>query len=313
MNFSIVIVSYNTRHLLKGCIESIFEVETRSKFELVIVDNNSTDGSQELIEKIYPKCKLIANKTNLGFAAANNIGIRHSKGKHLIFLNPDTKVLSPGFKPLIEFLENKPQVGMVGPQLLNSKGTLQPSCRSFPSIFNMFSESFFLYKLFPHTKTFGKYYMTFFDHKKTRQVDWMKGACFAIPKKVLQDVGLFDEKFFLYAEEVDLAKRIKNTGYEIWFLPEVKVIHYGGKSAEQQGQESYLQNLRSQFIYLEKHLTRQAIMGKKLITLGTLLRFILWTPPILSLSKEMRKNARKRRGIYWSGVKWGWRQLRKKE
>jgi len=209
---SIILVNHNTREILRKCLKSIGKQTKGIAYEIILVDNNSTDGSAEMVQGEFPAVQLIRNSENRGFAAANNQGISRACGDYTLLLNSDTEVLDGAIQRTLEFMERHPEAGVVGCKLLNRDGTLQPSCRSFPSVLNLFTESFFLYIIFKRSNLFGKYHMTFFNHESIREVDVVKGAYMMIRKEVFDRVGLFDESYFMYAEEMDFCYRAKKSG-----------------------------------------------------------------------------------------------------
>ncbi|MGI0009981.1 MAG: glycosyltransferase family 2 protein, partial [Nitrosopumilaceae archaeon] len=196
VQLSIIIINYNTRDLLRACLKSVFQKTQDLDFEMIVVDNASVDGSLEMVEQEFPQVKKICNAENRGFAAANNQAIKQANSEYILLLNSDTEVLDGAINKTIEFMKQRPETSIVGCKLLNPDGTLQPSCRSFPSVWNLFTESFFLYKAFKRTKLFGKYYMSFFDHTSIREVDVVMGAFMLIRREVIDAIGLFDEDYF---------------------------------------------------------------------------------------------------------------------
>ena len=232
MDVSILIVNYNTRELLRECLASIISETTGIEYEIIVVDNDSKDGSREMLEGEFPGARSIRNSDNKGFAAANNQGMKHARGRYILLLNSDTKVLDGAIRKTLKFMETHPEPSIVGCKLLNADGSLQPSCMSFPTVWNLFSESFFLYRIFGRTRLFGKYHMTHFDHDAVCPVDVVKGAFMMIRREVFENIGLFDESYFMYTEETDFCFRAKAAGYQTLFYPSASIIHYGGGSVE---------------------------------------------------------------------------------
>lgn len=193
---SIVIVNYNTKRFLAKCLRSIYSNPPKVSFEVIVVDNNSADQSKKMVKEEFPQVVLLENSRNIGFSAANNQAIKMCCGKYILLLNPDTIVLPRSLDILFEFMDEHHEVAVAGPKLLNPDGTCQPSCRSFPTLFNFFTESSFLYKLFPKSKIFGKFSLDHFNYDRVQQVDMVKGACMIIRGEVLDQVGLMDENFF---------------------------------------------------------------------------------------------------------------------
>ncbi|MCI0708308.1 MAG: glycosyltransferase family 2 protein [Ignavibacteriae bacterium] len=276
MDLTVIVVSYNTKQLLFECLSSVYSETKEISFEVIVVDNNSTDGSIEMLEKDFPQAKKILNSENKGFAAANNQAIRIAAGRYILLLNSDTKILDGAIDTIVKFMEKHPDTSIVGCKLLNADGTLQYSCRSFPSVWNLFSESFFLYKLYPRTTLFGSYYMTYFDHETARRVDVVMGAFMMIRRDMFEKIGLLDEQFFMYNEEVDFCFRAHQLGLQTYFVPEARVIHYGGSSIE--STEKYVDQLHStQLLFLRKHFGGfQLFMAVVLKYVGIGLRVVVY-------------------------------------
>ncbi|MBM3711963.1 MAG: glycosyltransferase family 2 protein, partial [Actinobacteria bacterium] len=219
MDLSIIIISYNSRPFIKKCLESIFLFFNGKKnkadfgWEVVIVDNASGDGSAEFIEKKISeaelsKIRLIKLSENSGFSKASNIGAKNCSGEFLLFLNPDTEIIQEGLENVLKFYNVKARtekIGIIGAKILNSDGSLQYSCRSFPTLARQFYESFFLQRLFKKSRFFGSYFMTYWDHDDSKKVDWLTGAFMLILRNTFFQAGCFDEDYFIYSEDTDLC------------------------------------------------------------------------------------------------------------
>lgn len=265
MMLSIVIVNWNTGELLSQCLDSIYmdpaQMET---FEVWVVDNASTDGSAQAAVGKYPETKLIQNRLNPGFAAANNQAIRQAQGEYLLLLNPDT-ILYPGaVRIMLDFLRLNPTVGAVGPRLLNPDQTLQFSCSPEPTLSREFKRLFHLGGVRPD----GYYAMDTWDDTKPRPVDVLLGACILVRRQALEKVGLFEEAYFMYSEEVDLCRRLRQKGWELYWTPAAQVIHFGGQSTRQAAAEMFLQLYKSKIAYFRKHYGASAVWLYKLILLS---------------------------------------------
>jgi GT2 family glycosyltransferase len=260
MDIAIVIVSWNTRELLKKCLYSLQrELESLgASYETYVVDNNSADSSAEMVRQEFPRVRFFANQENLGFAAANNQVLSTVSARQYLLLNPDTKIVPGALHVLREFLKGNPQIGVAAPQLLNRDGSIQRSCRSFPTLAGMALELTGLSRLFPHAKA-SNYKMMDFDHTYARQVDQPEGACLLVRKEVFDQVGLFDEHFFMLFEEVDWCYRVMQAGWKIWFVPQAKVIHFYGQSIKQVKAKMIYHSHRGFFRYLMKHSTQPLI------------------------------------------------------
>jgi GT2 family glycosyltransferase len=233
MKLSVVVVSWNTKDLLRECLVALKQEVQDIACEVFVIDNNSADGSADMVALEHPWVKLTKNAENLGFAKANNQAIKLAQGEYVLLLNPDTKVMSGAIHTLLRFMDNNPECGVVAPQLLNTDGSIQRSCRQFPTFAGMLYELMGLSKLFPNDPTFRQYKMLDFDHDKLCQVDQPEGACLLLRKTVIEQVGILDEGFFMLFEEVDWCYRIKQQGWQIWFTPEAQVVHHYGQSIKQ--------------------------------------------------------------------------------
>lgn len=276
MDLSVIIVNYNTRDLLKTCLDSLRGQASTYSSEIVVVDNGSTDGSPELVERTYPGIRLIRNSANLGFAAANNIGIRNSTGKYVLLLNSDTELPPNACDKVVRFLESKGGKALAGCTLRNPDGSIQRSARSFPSVVNLISESFFLYRILPRSRTFGRYYMTYVDASEPVPADWVMGAFLMIHREVFEEIGLLDERFFMFGEEADFCFRAKQAGIQTWYFPGTDVLHHWGSSSKS-GYHRVLWMKGSQLLFFQKHfngLTRFVLY--KLLFVGMFLRIPLY-------------------------------------
>ena len=247
IDLSISIVSWNVKALLEKCLESIFREKGELNIEVIVVDNNSADGSADLIKGRFPEVRLIENKSNLGYAAANNQAIKLSKGKYVLLLNPDTEIRPDAFQKMIDFMGKHADAGALGPKLLNKDGSIQPSCMSFPTLKTALFNALFLDALFPKSKLFGKYLMSWWDHNDTKEVDQPMGAALLIRKDVIDRIGLMDEHNIFWFDEVDYCFEIKKAGFKIYFFPGAEIIHYKGESFKQW--KSLVQVLRTTLIW----------------------------------------------------------------
>lgn len=228
MEISIIIVNYKTRGLLKYCLKNILELNLPFGYEIIIVDNDSRDGSVEMVKSLYlsnPRIKLIESAKNIGYSAGNNLAIRKSQGKYLLIFNSDIKPLIGAIEKLYNFMETHPEVGLAGPKLINADGSLQYSCFHFPDFTIPIYRRTPLGKLFFAKKKVDEYLMKDWDHNETRPVDWLLGGALIVRKKALEKVGLFDERFYLYFTDVDWARRFWLNNYEVYYIADSKMIH----------------------------------------------------------------------------------------
>jgi len=226
--------------------------------EVFVVDNNSVDGSCDMIRQKFPKVRLIRNTQNLGFSKANNLAIRESKGKYILLLNPDTVVEESSFSKCIDFMEKNPKAGGLGVKMIDGTGYFLPeSKRALPTPLVAFFKVFGLSSLFPRSKTFGKYHLSYLDKNKTHDVDILAGAFMFLRKKALDKTGLLDEDFFMYGEDIDLSYRIQEAGYRNYYFPETTIIHYKGESTKKGSINYVLVFYRAMIIFAKKHFSRK--------------------------------------------------------
>ncbi len=256
LDLSVVIVNWNVRELLRRCLRSVLASQRLSGLaaEVIVVDNASSNGSTEMVKEEFPQVRLIANEENLGFTRANNQGIVASEGRYILLLNPDTEVLGDALGAMVEYMDAHPDVGALGPMLLNPDGSVQSSRRRFPTLATAFLEStVFQWELSRDNRVLRRYYVFDRPDDEVQEVDWVTGACILMRREAIEEVGPLDEGFFMYSEELDWCRRAKERGWKVIYLPEAKVVHYGGKSSEQVVPFRHIQFQRSKIIYFRKH------------------------------------------------------------
>lgn len=233
-DLSVIIVTWNSENEIIDCLNSIAENSGNINYEIIIVDNNSSDKTCEAVNNLskekFKRLKLITNKTNTGFTKGCNTGIQNSTGNNVLLLNPDTRILPSALESLLFKLNSNDKYAATAPQLLNEDKTIQKSCRTFPGYFDMFCELSLLSLLLPKSKTFAGWKMNYFSHNEQSAVDQPMAAALMVKKKVLEQIDNFDERFLMFFNDVDLCKKIYDHGYEILFFPEAKVIHEKGVS-----------------------------------------------------------------------------------
>jgi GT2 family glycosyltransferase len=258
---SIVIVSFNTRGLLRECLQSVEDSAVDVYHETIVVDNASNDGSADMIEHEFSRVRLIRSEVNLGFAGANNRGFEIARGSYIVLLNSDA-FLAPGALALsVIHMENDSTAGVGGARLVGRDDSWQPAARMFPSLLNDLLMMSGLAAHYPRSRVLGRADRTWADPDEAAPVDWVPGASSIIRKEALDRVGCFDERFFLYYEEVDLCRRIKDAGYQIWYWPDVKIVHLGGESSKRitglkvsaSGTQLTLWRMQSELLYYRKH------------------------------------------------------------
>lgn len=254
MDLSIVIVNWNARDYLKKCVASIYKDATNPSFEIIVVDNASSDGSTEMLRNEFPGVILIENKNNLGFGAANNKALKKCASEFVLMLNPDTEVLDGAFAAMVSFMRQNEKAGAVGAKLLNTDGTIQLTCaRNFPTLITEFFWLTTLVRRFPKSRVVGKYLMSYWDHKDRREVDCLSGACIMARLEVLKRLNYFDEDYFMYGEDVDLCYCFKKAGWQVWYLPEAEIIHYGGASSKKIAATAAIYDRIAIKVFFKKH------------------------------------------------------------
>ncbi|MEI7824713.1 MAG: glycosyltransferase family 2 protein [Chlorobiaceae bacterium] len=229
---SVIIVSYNTKDILRNCLQALFTHSTGIDLEVFVVDNNSTDDSALMVQSEFPSVRLTANTQNVGFAAANNQAFEHATGRYIILLNPDAYIRPSSIQHCIEFMDRTPQCGLCGGKIISPEGHIEPSARRFPNA---------LYKLltlsgisgkFPTSPILNHHEFGGFAHDRPIEVDWVPGTYTIVRKEMLDAIGFFDNRFYLYYEETDLCLRAKKAGWKVYFTPDAEVIHIGGASSK---------------------------------------------------------------------------------
>lgn len=337
---SVIIVNWNTRDLLARCLESVLAPQRaggpgrrleasggtaeappcqgeagcgdggahppvsgrQSWLEVLVVDNGSSDGSVEMVRDRFPQVRLIANGENLGFTRANNQALAIARGRYLMLLNSDTEVLPGALEAMVAAMDSHPEVGVLGPQLLNSDGTIQSSRRRFPTLATAFVESTVLQRFFPHHPLLRRYYVLDRPDSISQEVDWVVGACLVARREVLEQVGGLDESFFMYSEELDWCRRIRAAGWKVLYLPEAKVVHHEGKSSERDPRHRHEYFQESKCRYFHKHHGPAA---------AAILRLFISASYGFQLIEEALKLAlghkpdlrRHRIGVYWAVIR----------
>jgi GT2 family glycosyltransferase len=253
MKLSIIIVNYNGGKVLRPCLASVYHETQRISFEIILVDNASTDGSVEIVEKDFPNVKVIRNAENRGFAAANNIAIRQATGEYMLLLNADTEILDQAIEKTVAFMEDKPNIGVVGCKLLYADGTQQPSVHGYHTVLGTFLDATFLHLLLPPSVIVRERGITHFDRTRAGEVDWVIGAYFMMRKSLLDKIGLLDEQFWLYGEETDICQRAKDAGFETWYIPHAVVVHHWGMMTAYSLRLVVWMHL-GRWLYIDKHM-----------------------------------------------------------
>jgi GT2 family glycosyltransferase len=268
-DLSISIINWNTHDLLADCLETVERNKDGLRVEVIVVDNASNDGSQAMVRKRFPYVKLLENRQNLGFARANNQALKESQGRYFMLLNSDALLQTGSLQAMVSFMDSHAKVGIVGAELLNEDGSLQPSWSKFPSILSEVLGANFRSK-----KRFRTNNATL-----AFEVDWVGGACLLIRRATMEQVGPLDERFFMYSEELDWCYRTKQLGWAICYLPGVSVVHLGGQSSRLASRRMKAELYRSKLLFFCKHYGRQ-----RAVLLTVFLQLMFYARGVLSLA-----------------------------
>lgn len=230
-SISVVIVSWNVRDLLRQCLQAV--LAQTGRHQVIVVDNASTDGTLEMLRADFPEILIVANRENRGYTGGNNQGFQLASGKYILVLNPDTRLQPGAIVTMQAFLEGHPAVAVVGPRLLWPDGSVQSSRRRFPTLMIDLLENAVVQRFWAVNVVLNRYYCNDLPNDVPQPVDWVVGACIMLRREVVEQIGGFDEGYFMYSEEADWCFRAKAAGWEVWHLPEAAIIHYHGKSSEQ--------------------------------------------------------------------------------
>ena len=273
-SISVIIVNYNVEFFLEQCLNSVKKALQNTDGEVFVVDNNSIDGSVEMVKSKFPDVSLIENKKNVGFSTANNQAIKLSKGEFVLLLNPDTVIEEDTLSKVVNFMKSNTKAGGLGVRMVDGKGQFLPeSKRGLPTPTIAFYKIFGLSKLFPKSKKFGQYHLGHLSEFEINEVDILSGAFMLMHKKALDKVGLLDETFFMYGEDVDLSYRIQKGGYKNFYFPETRIIHYKGESTKKSSINYVFVFYRAMVIFAEKHFSsKNAKLFSNLINSAIYLR-----------------------------------------
>jgi GT2 family glycosyltransferase len=279
VDLSVVIVSWNVRSLLQRCLRSM-EVAERSHvpvsssqtgtgpaIEVIVVDNGSEDGSITMLRSDFPSVHTVANRDNRGFAAANNQGIAVARGRYVMLLNPDTEVVGPALSLMVAFADVNPRVAVIGPQLVFPDGSIQPSRYRFPTLLTAVFESTWMQRYAPRF-ILNRYYVRDQPDSETHDVDWVRGAAMMVRREAIAEVGPMDEGYFMYSEELDWCRRMRDAGWRVVYLPQAQVVHHEGKSSEQDVAARHVNFQTSKIRYFRKHHGAVAADALRLVLLS---------------------------------------------
>ena len=258
MKLSVVIVNYNVKYFLEQCLHSVLKAIHEMEAEIFVVDNNSVDGSIRMLREKFPSVTVIENKDNRGFSRANNQAIRKAKGEYILLLNPDTIVEDDTLVKCVQFMDLHPDAGGLGVKMIDGKGKFLPeSKRGLPLPSVAFFKIFGFSAIFPRSKIFNKYHLGYLDKDKTHAVDVLSGAFMMLRKKVIDEAGMLDEKFFMYGEDIDLSYRITKAGYKNYYFPETRIIHYKGESTKKSSINYVFMFYNAMIVFARKHFSKE--------------------------------------------------------
>ncbi|MFC2116048.1 glycosyltransferase [Bacteroidota bacterium] len=286
MDLSIVIVNYNVKHFLEQCLHSVIRASGGIETEVFVVDNNSVDGSSAMVQEKFPEVKLIRNDDNVGFSVANNQAIRKALGKYILLLNPDTVIEEDTLSKCIRYMDEHPDSGALGVKMIDGKGDFLPeSKRSLPTPRVAFYKIFGLSRLFPKSRVFSKYHLGNLDKDEIHSVEILCGAFIMLRKSALDKVGLLDESFFMYGEDIDISYRLLNAGYKNIYYPETTIIHYKGESTKKGSLNYVMTFYNAMSIFARKHYSR-----KMARSYSTIINLAIYFRAFLSIIRRFVKN-----------------------
>ena len=274
---SVTIVNTNERRFTLPCLQSVYHETHDTDFEIIVTDNNSKDGSVQAIREKFPEVVIIENQKNAGFTEANNQSLVISRGEYILCLNPDCKVLDGAIDKMVKYMDARPEVGILGSRLLNGDGSLQPSARNFITAKNLLLQHVVPWKMFPK-RWAGKYVLEYWDHSYTREVDWIIGASLMIRRKCVEDIGLKDQRYFIFHEDNDWCWQARKKGWKVVFLPEAEIIHYGSQTVKSiWGSKLTLEVYKAQQTFIRKNWGEGALFRRRILLAGLILARVIVT------------------------------------
>jgi len=302
---SIVIVNWNTREHLRACLRSIYTCPPSEPFEVWVVDNASTDGSVPMVREQFPQARLLCSEVNLGYGRANNLALRQAEGEFALILNSDIEVLPDALQNLVDFMRQHPEAYAAGGQLILPDGRIQPSCSERLTLWEVFCEQSLLAKAFPRTRLFGGYNLTWWSYDGVREVEQVVGACLMLRRQADGRFPLFDERYFMYAEDTELCHRIRQAGGRIYYVPNARFKHHLGASSEQEAVRTEMVKAynRSRVLFFREVYGAWSVpLYRLLIAMGALLRLLLWSGAWL-VGRPSRSTARRHVEMFWEVLK----------
>ncbi|WP_152395455.1 glycosyltransferase family 2 protein [Paenibacillus guangzhouensis] len=275
MDLSIIILNYNTRQLTLDCLQSVYASTTSYRYEVILIDNNSSDDSVEHFQRQYPATQLIANEENVGFSRANNQGMRIAKGRYILLLNSDTIVELDTFEMMLQFMDSHPDVGASGCKVILPDGSLDKACRrGFPTPSASFYYAFGFSKMFPDNPRFNQYQLGYLSPDESYPIDCLVGAFMLVRREAMDQVGMLDEEFFMYGEDIDWCYRIKQAGWQNYYYPETFITHYKGASSRRKPYKIIYEFHRAMYLFHRKHYRQHySFLTNGLVYAGILVKF----------------------------------------
>lgn len=292
IKLSIIIVCFNSREVLLPCLESIWKALPSFPFEVILVDNGSKDNSVQEVNRRFQEVIIIQSGSNAGYAGGNNIGFAKARGQYVLFLNPDTIIHQGTFDRLVGRADSDPNIGIVGPAVQHADGTRQVSCLRAPSIREALAKAFWLYRIPGYMKAYGfpgEYRED--QYKGEMEVDVITGCCLLARKAILDEVGVFDEEYFVYFEEIDLCERVRNHGYKIFYDPSASIVHLGGTTTIKHEIWCRIQSERSHCRFFAKH------RGNRHVRVIRAIQFVDWTVRVLAGSMVVLGSAGRAKSV----------------
>jgi GT2 family glycosyltransferase len=302
MDVSIIVVAWNVRALLGNCLRSVYEQTKGIKYEVILVDNGSTDSSVEMVRKEFPQTRIIENQDNKGFIKANNQGIEIATGRYVLLLNSDTIVLENAIAKTVQFADAHPEAAVVGCRVLNPDGSLQDNCFRFYSTLNMLLDVLWLSRAFPNSKLFGRKTYGGWDYNSVREVDVVVGCFSLVRMEAIQKVGVMDERFFVYGDDIDWCYRFVKAGWKVLFTPAGRIIHYGGQATKREAGRFSLQLHGAVLINVKTHYSQLTFLACRLLTTCYfLMRVPYWLLKAAARGREGRQAALGSAKTCWVG------------
>jgi N-acetylglucosaminyl-diphospho-decaprenol L-rhamnosyltransferase len=280
---SVIVASHNAREYIERCVGALSE----TRHEVIVIDSASSDGTADFVRERFPDVRLVPLTENRGYGAALNEGMRLSGARYFLLMNGDAWPKPGAIEELLDFAESEQRAGVIGPRLLNLDGTLQPSVRGFPTLWRLATEYLFLRWFAPRSRALNAFYSAGFDHRSVRDAEFLVGAVLLVRRDVVDEIGVFDTRFFMFNEEVDFCYRVREAGWRVVFYPGAQFVHVGGASTRLDWSRMYREQLRSHLRFLAKHRGyRQAEHARRLLLVAMRLRALLFRGDRRRVSRE---------------------------